>query len=165
MDGWIARKYHTISLLGQRLDPLADKIFFFCLAVFLMNTNMYFLILYTVFITRDLVILFGALYLSFVKKNVVLYPSVIGKWHNFLLLSFTTLILYLMTISQPLYYVFNIIGSNASIDLTLLSYVALSEPTEVRIGLFILLGLASICLVTTFLSGLDYAWRVKKIYL
>jgi len=83
LDGYIARKTKQQSKAGLVLDPLGDKLLmmtsYICLA--LMNKFAIHFPLYVTLtvISRDIIILLGALVIYIVKQNIVIFPSRWGK--------------------------------------------------------------------------------------
>lgn len=83
VDGFVARRYHQHTYLGQRLDPLADKL--------LINLAFVFLAVNTEFLTpipkwipvvilgRDVVIVVGAYLIHERIGTVVVTPRTVGK--------------------------------------------------------------------------------------
>lgn len=84
LDGYIARKYSQKSRLGTLLDPLADKLLLVSALVLFSIDNgdafhqlpLWFPILV---ISRDLLLLGGAILLQFMQGNFVARPRVVGK--------------------------------------------------------------------------------------
>jgi len=99
-DGLLARKFNMGTKLGQVLDPLADK--FLMLISFLVlaakGTLPFWLAL--IVIGRDFYIVFGCMYLYYVKKaNLKISPSKLSKrttFAQFLLLTFSFIKVYLV---------------------------------------------------------------------
>lgn len=77
-DGYFARKYNQVSDLGKILDPLADKIAIGVIAVILVIQGAVPLWLMVAFISRDLLILAGGLYMKKVK-NILPQSNLLGK--------------------------------------------------------------------------------------
>ena len=80
LDGWLARYLNCESAMGAILDPLADKIllisvfFSFCYLGFIP------ILLALIVISRDLLILLGALLIWLINNQVVIFkPSLISK--------------------------------------------------------------------------------------
>jgi CDP-diacylglycerol--glycerol-3-phosphate 3-phosphatidyltransferase len=83
VDGYIARKAKQFSEAGLILDPLGDKLLlmsaFICL--FFFPSNIKFPLWVTlVVVSRDTIILLGALIIFMVKKNVHIFPTRGGKF-------------------------------------------------------------------------------------
>jgi CDP-diacylglycerol--glycerol-3-phosphate 3-phosphatidyltransferase len=70
LDGYAARRLGQVSELGKILDPLVDKIFVLTLLVLLILLRDFHLWLLAVIIPRDLLILWGGLYLARRRKTV-----------------------------------------------------------------------------------------------
>ncbi|MFH1772209.1 MAG: CDP-alcohol phosphatidyltransferase family protein [Candidatus Omnitrophota bacterium] len=83
-DGMVARIKKEKSELGQIIDPLADKLLLLSafISLYLLGFNIY-LWLVLVVVSRDLVILFGAAVLHFLKITVAISPSMWGKFTTF----------------------------------------------------------------------------------
>lgn len=77
-DGFIARAFNQISMLGRFLDPVADKI---CL-VFLGSSLVYYkgfpLWVLLIGLFREFVVVIGAFFL-FARRDVEVKPSLMGK--------------------------------------------------------------------------------------
>ena len=86
IDGYIARKTKTKSSAGQILDPLADKLLLISAFIFLSNIKnfpqaIYFPLWVTlIVISRDIMILLGALVIFIVRQKIDIQPS---KWGKF----------------------------------------------------------------------------------
>jgi len=78
LDGYTARKRHEISEFGKIIDPLADKICIAAIAIVMMLKGILPLWFVSMAIFRDLIILFGGLYLKS-RKNIVLQSNRLGK--------------------------------------------------------------------------------------
>jgi cardiolipin synthase len=84
LDGFLARKYNTITELGKIIDPVADKIFIFAIVLILfLSYRLNSVIFYTVII-RDLLIISGS-FLFTKKKNFVIPSNYFGKFTVFTL--------------------------------------------------------------------------------
>jgi CDP-diacylglycerol--glycerol-3-phosphate 3-phosphatidyltransferase len=79
IDGYIARKSQQISKAGRILDPLGDKLLltsaFICLYLFLKLPLWVTLIV----VSRDVIILLGAVVIFIVKKDINVSPTRWGK--------------------------------------------------------------------------------------
>lgn len=83
VDGYIARKSKQQSKAGLILDPLGDKMLlmtaFICLA-FINNFSIKFpLWIAIIVLSRDIIILIGALVIYIVKQNIAVFPTRWGK--------------------------------------------------------------------------------------
>lgn len=85
LDGWIARRFNQISPLGAFLDPLADKTLILTTALVLSATqwdlpNWHLPWWYTATLyTRELIIIFGVLYLQKKQAPIHFSPHWSGK--------------------------------------------------------------------------------------
>ncbi len=79
LDGWLARKNNWISNVGKILDPLADKMMQCAALVSFYVKNIIPLWLLLVYVTKELLILAGAVFV-FRKKSVVVKSSFWGKF-------------------------------------------------------------------------------------
>jgi CDP-diacylglycerol--glycerol-3-phosphate 3-phosphatidyltransferase len=82
IDGYVARRYNQRSRLGVILDPIADKglLLTAIITLSLSNWTYEFPVWFPVLvITRDVVIVTGALILHYLNGGVVVKPSWIGK--------------------------------------------------------------------------------------
>lgn len=79
LDGWLARRNGWVSNVGKILDPLADKMMQ-CAALFcLYSKDIIPLWLFIAYASKELMILFGAVFV-FRKKSVVVKSSFWGKF-------------------------------------------------------------------------------------
>jgi CDP-diacylglycerol--glycerol-3-phosphate 3-phosphatidyltransferase len=85
LDGYIARKYNQITVLGQFLDPVVDKILINSLIIFLCNVHYYQhdpinfpIVCAILIINRDFIIDMLRL-VVFKNKNVVISSNIFGK--------------------------------------------------------------------------------------
>jgi len=83
LDGYIARKTKQQSKAGLVLDPLGDKLLmmtsYICLALMNKFTIHFPLWVSLTVISRDIIILLGALVIYIVKQNIAIFPSRWGK--------------------------------------------------------------------------------------
>lgn len=80
LDGWLARYLNCESAMGAILDPIADKLLLVSLFFSLCYLGYIPLLLALVVISRDLLILLGALLIWLINNQVVIFkPSLISK--------------------------------------------------------------------------------------
>ena len=83
IDGYIARNFDQKTLLGASLDPLADKVLLITCFVTLayLNTSLFPIPGWFIdfFIAKELIQVFGFLWLFCYKKVTIIEPSVWGK--------------------------------------------------------------------------------------
>jgi len=85
VDGYIARKSKQVSKAGMILDPLGDKLLLIgaFITLFLRQDlpgGIYFPLWVTlIVISRDVLILLGALVIYIVKQNISVHPTIWGK--------------------------------------------------------------------------------------
>ncbi len=85
VDGYIARKSKTISKAGLVLDPLGDKLLLMSAYICLYFVNTFpegirFPLGVTlIIISRDIIILLGALVIYLVKQGIDVHPTIWGK--------------------------------------------------------------------------------------
>ena len=77
LDGLIARKTHTVSKLGQLLDPAVDRLLMICAVVGLVIVGRIPLWIVLLVIIRDTVLLVGQQYLlrTYNERIAVIYPG------------------------------------------------------------------------------------------
>jgi cardiolipin synthase len=83
VDGYIARKAQQQSKAGLVLDPLGDKLLlmtaFICLSLIDTFPLKFPLWVTLIVISRDAIILLGALVIYIVKQNIAVFPTRWGK--------------------------------------------------------------------------------------
>ena len=106
-DGLLARKFNMGTTLGSVLDPLADKFLMLISFLVLSAKSIFPWWLALIVIGRDFYIVFGLMYLYYVKKksNIKIQPSILSKrttFFQFLLLTFSFIKVYLLANPQML---------------------------------------------------------------
>jgi CDP-diacylglycerol---glycerol-3-phosphate 3-phosphatidyltransferase len=78
LDGYYARKYNQVSILGQVLDPLADKCF--VLSIFIVFVHLDIMHFYAAFllIAREFIV--TGLRAAASQQNFVIHVLPLGKW-------------------------------------------------------------------------------------
>jgi CDP-diacylglycerol--glycerol-3-phosphate 3-phosphatidyltransferase len=128
LDGYLARKYHSKSILGTLLDPLMDKFFVFFALLVLMSEAYIPLWQVGAFFGRDLSIMVFGIYLFFTGQLYTYIPKAIWCGKVTTVLQMIVLIGLSLRISIPdsLYFTFIALGMLA------LGELALSKKSVVR---------------------------------
>ena len=132
-DGYFARKLGQYSLLGQYLDPIADKIFLTGVFAALAFANFIPIWLFCLVITRDILLVLGAGIIHVNRIEISLKPIFISKVN---------------TVAQ-MFLVVSTLFFNHPVNLTVIPSGLLD---------FVVVGFAYLTIITTFLSGISYAW-------
>lgn len=105
-DGFLARRCNMGTKLGAVLDPLADKFLMLISFIVLAAKGLLPWWLATVVIGRDFYIVFGAMYLYFVKRlEITPKPTILAKrttFAQFILLTFSFIKAYIMVANPAL---------------------------------------------------------------
>jgi len=93
LDGWIAKRFDSVTRLGAVLDPLADKMLIVSTYVMLVMSGdlPFWLLLLIAF--RDLGIIGGVLVLHTLHGDIQMRPSAISKINTFLQISLVVLVM------------------------------------------------------------------------
>ena len=97
LDGFLAKRYYWQSKLGERLDPVADKLMLVGACLMLGLQGLLPAWLMVLIVGRDALIIAGYLYYRYLNIDFSITPSVISKINTFcqILLVFAVLILQL----------------------------------------------------------------------
>jgi len=90
-DGFLARRYATVSRLGAFLDPIADKLNMFVATIMLAWEGLVPLWLAVAIIGRDVVIVGGAIAWRFARGALTIKPTYLSKLNT--VLEFALLVL------------------------------------------------------------------------
>ena len=84
IDGYVARMADESTDFGKLIDPLADKICFLVVSIYLIfNYGMYMLLFFCLIMIRDMIIIIIGSYLM-LNKNIALESNKSGKWFIFI---------------------------------------------------------------------------------
>ncbi len=86
LDGFVARRFNQITVLGKILDPIADKALLVSSFVFIYTSDLTVKFPYwyvVIVISRDVYILLGSALIYFLKGYLDVKPSVFGKATTF----------------------------------------------------------------------------------
>lgn len=138
LDGKIARKYNLVTDYGKFMDPIADKLLVNTTLIILMNYGPIRIpaICVIIMIARDIIV--DAVRLNAMRKNVVVAANIFGK---------------IKTVLQMIALILILIN-----DFNFDSLLAL--PNNLYIGQ-ICIYLATI---SSFLSGIIYAWKNRSVF-
>lgn len=98
IDGFIARTFRLTSTLGATLDPIADKLNMFVATVLLAWQGLMPIWLAIAIVTRDIVIVGGALAYRLALGHVEMVPTKLSKVNTFI--EFTALLLVMATAAE-----------------------------------------------------------------
>lgn len=79
VDGFVAKRFHMETELGRFLDPLADKVLLVCVYVTLGVDSRVPLWLVIVVVSRDLLIIGGAILGQVIRRPLTIRPLIISK--------------------------------------------------------------------------------------
>jgi cardiolipin synthase len=79
LDGYIARRYDLVSDIGKVLDPLADKMMLISVLICLASTDLVPLWILIIIMLKELVMVYGGVYLYFSKVQVIIPSNKYGK--------------------------------------------------------------------------------------
>jgi len=100
LDGFLARHFQWTSRFGSIADPLADKLFMLgCFATLAWLQYIPVWVWLLVF-TRDMVIVFGAMYYQYRIERLVFHPSWVSKFNTIAQLSLIGLLLWHLAIQS-----------------------------------------------------------------
>lgn len=83
IDGFIARKFNCISVLGKILDPVADKVLQLCAVICFTINGLIHWVIVTLLGIKELIVLIGGGIIS-KKRNNMVYSNKFGKLASFL---------------------------------------------------------------------------------
>lgn len=135
VDGYIARKSNQHSKAGLILDPLGDKLLLMS-AFFLLSFDK-FIIKFPLWVTlivisRDCLILLGALIIFMVKQNMSILPSRWGKLTTTLQMSAVIAVLMQFRIAYILMYLAVLFTVTSGIDYIMRGFKILYAPDNSR---------------------------------
>ncbi len=133
IDGYFARRYESITVLGKLMDPLADKVLVTTALVMLIPTGKLPAWVALIILCREIVI--TGLRGVASSSGIVVVASTLGKWKS------TIQYIGLGTLIFPL--------------------GVLPIPYLYQIGL----AIVYVALVITVLSGIDYFYKLRRIFL
>ena len=79
LDGYIARKFDLVTEIGKLLDPLADKFMLISVLICLTSTDLIPIWILIVIIIKELIMVFGAIYLYYSHVKIVIPSNRYGK--------------------------------------------------------------------------------------
>lgn len=97
LDGWIARRYGTVTAIGSLLDPIADKMLIGAALVLLASSDALPVFLAGLLICRDIGV--NGLRMVALEQKIVIEVRDVGKWKTV----FQSLGIFCLFISKPLF--------------------------------------------------------------
>jgi CDP-diacylglycerol--glycerol-3-phosphate 3-phosphatidyltransferase len=119
LDGYIARRSHTITEFGKAIDPIADKLYVAALVIVMVSKGMVPVWFVILVIGKDLIIMIGVLFVRR-KINAILPSNYWGK--AAILLTIITLFLSVLGVSHDVL-LFGWIASTVLIIISLIVYI------------------------------------------
>jgi cardiolipin synthase len=101
LDGYLARRFSWTTRIGGLLDPLADKLLFVCVFASLTWLELVPVWLFAVVISRDIVIVCGAVAYEMLIGPVEPNPSKVGKLNTVLALLYLFFVMTAQVYSWP----------------------------------------------------------------
>ena len=101
VDGFIARARGMQTELGTFLDPMADKLLLITSFIALSIINELPVWLTVIVVSRDLIIVLGALLTHILTNNLIISPSILGKCTTFFQILTISLVLLLRLMEKP----------------------------------------------------------------
>ncbi len=93
-DGHIARRYNQVTMLGEYLDPIADKFMILGICIVLVHNQLLPLWFVALIAIRELVILLGVVCVNVLKYKIKIKVIITSKINTVLLITLITFILY-----------------------------------------------------------------------
>ena len=115
LDGMLARRYGVVSVLGQFLDPVSDKMLVSSILIMLIPLGKISAILVVLLLSRDTLI--GGLRSVAASQNVIIAAGSMGKWKTAIQMIAIPSIL----IEHPIFYKIGLFGLWFSLVLSLAS--------------------------------------------
>lgn len=100
LDGFLARLANQRTLLGTYLDPIADKLLLTASFITLSIINLIPVWVSVILVSRDIVLVFGAIIMDKVGMGVNIAPTLAGKSSTVLQFLYLLLILSFTTLNQ-----------------------------------------------------------------
>ena len=120
LDGFLARKFNSVTSFGKIIDPVADKICLMCILLYLIEIHhLPFLIFFTLLSIRDIVLISMTTYLA-ICHDMVSQANVYGK-----VFIFATMIMIIFHIFHLNEYLSNILFviSNILLIISMIAYI------------------------------------------
>ncbi|MDR1488847.1 MAG: CDP-alcohol phosphatidyltransferase family protein [Holosporales bacterium] len=98
LDGYVARSLNATSKFGELIDPLADKVFVNCVmwGIYAYVTPLPSTLITAIILSvRDIFLLFGGAYITFLKKNLEIKPVYMSKICTALIFILCCLVLFI----------------------------------------------------------------------
>ena len=125
LDGFLARKFKSVTSFGKIIDPVADKICLMCVLIYLIEIyNLRFLIFFILLSVRDVVLITFTSYLS-IYHDTVTQANTYGK--VFIFITMHMIISYIFIINH---YISNILFILSTIFLILSMFIYIKEHLQ-----------------------------------
>ncbi|MBF0414930.1 MAG: CDP-alcohol phosphatidyltransferase family protein [Magnetococcales bacterium] len=136
LDGFLAKKLNQITEIGKFLDPIADKVLLISSFVTLTINGLIPLWITLIVVTRDMVIIIGAVVFQVLTGTLRIEPLSISKINTLLQILFIIVVLYGDLFVQPSW-IFSVILSMVTVTTILsgVSYILIWTRKAVEIEL------------------------------
>jgi len=119
LDGFLARRWHAVTSLGQLLDPIADKLFVLSTIGVLIHEGRVTVLQFILLAARDIVVAVGSASV-FLEKRQSAVPHLKPRWSGKVATAFQFALLFVLftdwLIARPLLYVTIILSVISAID-------------------------------------------------
>ncbi len=130
LDGYIARKYNQITVLGKLIDPLADKVLVFSALLIFVESNIVAALPVIIILSRDLMV--GIFRAIAAQKDVVISANIYGKFKTVVQMISVITILFALSMASTLLQSIGVYLLYFATVLTILSgYIYVRDNLEV----------------------------------
>ena len=120
LDGFLARKFNSVTSFGKIIDPVADKICLMCVLIYLIEVyHLPFLIFFILLSIRDIVLISMTSYLA-IYHDMVSQANTYGKL--FIFITMIMIIFYVFNLNDYISKILFIV-SNILLIISMLTYI------------------------------------------
>lgn len=119
LDGFLARRWHAVTALGQLLDPIADKLFILSTIGVLIHEGRVTVLQFILLAARDIVVAIGSISVV-VETRAKSVPHLKPRWSGKIATTFQFALLFVLFtdwwIADPLLYITIVLSVISAID-------------------------------------------------